>query len=516
MIKTFQFGPYRLDAGAKTLFRASEPVALGRRAVVLLECLLEQAGTPVSKDTLIAFAWPGLAIEDSNLTVQIAAVRREFEVGAGEMSWIETLPRRGYRYIGPPPETNASPSKLSVGADRIQLPEKPSVAVLPFLNLSGDSAQDYFVDGMVEDITAGLSRIKWLFVVARSSSYAFKDTSADVRHIGRELGVRYLLKGSLRRDDAHVRVSAQMMEAASGSLLWAERFDRQFDDIFSLQDDIALNVVSAIEPNLRQHEVERVKRKTPDSLNAYDLVLQAQADVDSGMPAQVTKALVLVEKALALDPDYPLAHAFAAMCHHSLFLRAGLNEAERLASIRHAQAAILNGRDDALALTFAGFSIGMDAHDRATAFTVLEAALAVSPSSAVTYILGGVIFGWAGEAEKAIEWAERALSLSPFDPRAFATFHALTLGNFHLGCFDVAVKAAYKAVQSNPAHSISHMLLAAALVKADRLIEAKGAAKMVLDLQPGFKMSQQFAGVNCAPELALSLCKALRAVGLPE
>ena len=516
MAKTYQFGPYRLDASAKTLFRGSEPVALGRRAVVLLECLLEQAGTPVSKDILIEFTWHGLAVEESNLTVQIAAVRRVFENGVGEMTWIETLPRRGYRYTGPPPSTNGSPSELSSGADRLRSREKPSVAVLPFLNLCGDSAQDYFVDGMVEDIIAGLSRINWLFVVARSSSFTFNGMAANVRLIGHELGVRYLLQGSLRRDGTRVRVSAQMIEAESGGILWTERFDRQFNDIFSIQDDIALNVVGAIEPNLRRLEVQRVKRKRPDSLDAYDLVLQAQTDVYSGMPAQVTKALVLVEKALALDPVYPLAHAFAAMCHHCLFLRAGLEEAERLASIRHAQAAILNGRDDALALTFAGFSIGMDGHDRASAFSVLEAALAVSPSSAVTYILGGVIFGWAGEAEKAIKWGEQAIRLSPFDPWAFSTFHALTLGNFRLGRFDEAAKAAYRAVQSNPAHSISYMLLTAALVKIGRLNEARGSAKKVLDLQPGFKMSQQFSGVNCAPELVISLGEALRSVGLPE
>ena len=188
---------------------------------------------------------------------------------------------------------------------------------------------------------------------------------------------------------AHHRRSS--IEAETGAHVWAERYDRKLDDIFALQDEIALSVVGAIEPSLRRAEIERVKRKRPDSLDAYDLVLRAQPDVYSGMPERATKALVLLERALALDPTYALAHAFAAMCHHNRFLRAGLHEEDRAASIRHAQAAIAHGQDDALALTFAGFSIGMDGHDRAAAFAAFEAALAVSPSSALTYILGSVI-----------------------------------------------------------------------------------------------------------------------------
>jgi tetratricopeptide (TPR) repeat protein len=337
-----------------------------------------------------------------------------------------------------------------------------------------------------------------------------------VKRVGRELGVRYLVQGSVRKDGGRVRVSAQMVEAESGHQLWSERFDRPLDDVFALQDDIALNVVSAIEPSLRRAEVERVKRKRPDSLDAYDLVLRAQPDVDSGMPAQVTAALALLGRALALDATYALAHANAAMCHHCLFLRSGLHEENRLASVRHAQSAIVHGRDDALALTYAGFSIGMDGHDRAAAFTALDAALAISPSSALTYILGGVILAWGGEAERAIEWSERGMRLSPLDPWAFAAFDAQALSHFHLGRYDKATQAAHKAVHANPAHSITYVQLAAALAKLGRLEEAKTAAAKVLELHPAFRYSRQFAGVNCAPALAASMGQALRAAGLPE
>jgi TolB-like protein len=511
------FGPFRLDAEAELLFRGSEPIVLGQRAVALLRLLLERAGVPVSKVDLIEAAWPGLAVEDSNLTVQIAALRRVFEKVAGGAGWVETLPRRGYRYIGPAVEVaSLAPEALPRTTAPLALPDNPSVAVLPFAILSGDPEQEYFADGMAEDIIAGLSRIKWLFVIARDSSFRYKGAAVDDRRVGRELGVRYLLHGSLRKDRGRVRVSAHMIDAGTGRHLWTERFDRPLDDIFALQDEIALNVVGAIEPNLRRAEAERVKRKRPESLDAYDLVLQAQADVYSGMPAQVTKALVLLERALALNPTYALAHAFAAMCHHCLFLRAGLREESRAASIRHAQAAISHGQDDALALTFAGFSIAMDGHDRATAFTALDAALAVSPSSAITYIVGGVIRGWAGEAQRAIEWGERALRLSPFDSWGWSAYHALTLGHFYRHHYEAAANAAHIAVQLNPSHSISHMLLAASLAKLGRLEEARAAAARVLERQPAFRYSKQFVGVDCAPVLAASLGEALGSVGLPE
>ena len=517
MATIHKFGPFRLDADAQILFHGAEPTVLGQRAVALLRLLVQQAGAPVSKDALIEAAWPGLAVEDSNLTVQIAALRRVFEEAAGGANWIETLPRRGYRYIGPSvatgnPLAEANPQT----SPTLALPDKPSVAVLAFSNLSGDPEQDYFADGVVEDIVAGLSRIKSLFVVARNSSFAYRAKTVDLKRVGRELGVRYLLEGSLRKDGNRVRVSARMIEAETGGHWWAERFDRPLDNIFALQDEIALSVVGAIEPSLRRAEVERVTRKRPDSLDAYDLVLQAQPDVYSGMPERTKKALALLERALALDPTYALAHAFAAMGHHNLFLRAGLYEEDRAASIRRARAAIVYGQDDALALTFAGFSIGMDGHDHAAAFAAFEAALAVSPSSALTYILGSVILAWTGQAERAIEWAGRGMRLSPFDPWAFAAFHSLTLGYFHFGRYDEAAKAAQKAVQSNPAHSISYMLLAAPLAKLGRLEEARAAAARVMELQPTFRYSRQFAGVDCAPALAAALSESLRAAGLPE
>jgi TolB-like protein/DNA-binding SARP family transcriptional activator len=511
------FGPFRLDADAGILFHGAEPTSLGRRAVAILLVLVERAGTPISKEVLVEAAWPAQAVEDSNLTVQIAAVRRIFEELADGAAWIETLPRRGYRYVGP--AVAAYDSGLAIralAAAALALPNKPSVAVLPFSNLSGDPEQDYLADGMVDDIITGLARINWLFVIARNSTFTYKGRAVDVKQVGRELGVRYVLEGTVRKAGGNVRVTAQMIDASTGAHVWAERYDRSSDDIFALQDEIALSAVGAIAPSVRRAEIDRVKRKRPDSLDAYDLVLRAQPDVDSGMPAQVTRALALLERALALEPDYALAHGNAAMCHHCLFLRSGLQEANRAASIRHARSAIIHGQDDALALTLAGFSVGMDGHDRAAAFTALEAALAISQSSALTYILGSVILGWGGEAERAIEWSERGMRLSPFDSWAFAAFDAQAMSHFLRGRYEEACRAAYRSVQTNPAHSITYVQLAGALAKLGRLEEARIAATRVLELHPTFRYARQFAGVNCAPALAASLGEALRIAGLPE
>jgi adenylate cyclase len=398
----------------------------------------------------------------------------------------------------------------------LSLPDRPSIAVLPFQNMSGDPEQNYFADGMVEDIITGLSRIKWLFVIARNSTFTYRGRAADVKQVGRELGVRYVLEGSVRKAGDHVRITGQLIDAATGVHVWAERYDRKFDDIFALQDEITLSVVGAIEPSLRLAEIERVKRKRSDSLDAYDLVLQAQDDVYSRNPERAARALLLLECALAFDPNYALAHAYAAECYHTLFLRGGLREENRTVSIRHAETAIAHGQDDAHALAFAGFVIGMDKHDRAAAFAAFDAALAVSPSSALVYILGSLVLAFGGEAERAIEWADRGLRLSPLDPYRVTAFVSSALGHYHRGHYEEAAAAARKAIQSRPDFSVCYMVLAAPLVKLGRIEEAKAAAVRVLELQPTFRYGQQVVGVGCEPELATSLSEALRVAGLPE
>jgi adenylate cyclase len=396
------------------------------------------------------------------------------------------------------------------------LPDKPSIAVLPFQNMSGDAEQDYFADGMVEDIITGLSRIKWLFVIARNSTFVYKGRSVDIKQVGRELGVRYVLEGSVRKTTGRVRITTQLIDAEKGGHIWAERYDRAIDDIFALQDDITLSTVAAIEPSLRQAEIERAKRKRPESLDAYDLVLRATPLADTGMPDGASQALPFLEKALSIDPEYALAHGQAAFCHEILFIRAGRREENRTAAIRHAHAAVAWGPDDAPALAYGGIAIGLVEHDRAVALEVFESALAVSPSTAWALLWGALILGWGGEAERAIDWGERGIRLSPFDPWITAALHGICMGHFLRGRYEDAATAARRAIRSKPGFSISHMFLAAVLAKLGRMDEAKAAAERVLQLQPNFSSSGQCVGIGCAPILAAPLIKAMRSAGLPD
>ncbi|HET9535012.1 MAG TPA: adenylate/guanylate cyclase domain-containing protein [Mesorhizobium sp.] len=397
----------------------------------------------------------------------------------------------------------------------LALPDRPSVAVLPFTNMSGDPEQDYLADGMVEDIITGLSRIKWLFVIARNSSFAYKGKAVNVKQAGAELGVRYILEGSVRKAASRVRVTGQLVEAETGRHVWADRYDRTLDDVFAIQDELTMSVVAAIEPSLRQAEIERVKRKRPDSLDAYDLVLRALPHVYTAMPDGAAKALPLLESALNMEPDYALAHGFAAWAHEIIFARGGTHEKNRLGAVRHAEAAIAHGRDDAMALTLGGFALGLVAHDREAAQQALEAALALSPSCALTYVMGSVVMVYAGNADRGIEWGEQALRLSPFDPMSYAALLSVTLGHFQRGEFEAAHLAAHKVFQTNPFWSLAHVLLAATQVRVGRLDAARSAAVRVLELQPGFTISGLCASFDIHPLLATPLTEALIEAGLP-
>jgi len=413
---------------------------------------------------------------------------------------------------------DAGPAADSPRADAAPLkqPERPSIAVLPFTNMSGDVEQDYFSDGMVEDIITGLARIKWLFVIARNSSFVYKGKSVDVKQVGRDLGVRYVLEGSVRKALNHVRVTGQLIEAESGRHVWADRYDRALDDVFAIQDELTMSVVAAIEPSLRQAEIERVKRKRPDSLDSYDLVLRAIPYVYPAMPEGAAKALPLLERALDTEPDYALAHGFAAWCHEILFARGGGREENRVGAIRHAHAAIAHGRDDAIALSLGGFAMGMVAHDREAARQAFEAALALSPSCALTYIFGSVVMALAGDADRGIEWGERALRLSPFDPMSYAPWFSITVGHFQRGEYEAAAEAARKVFQANPYWSSAHFLLAATQAKLGQLDAARSAAMRVLELQPDFSIGGLCTAFDIHESIASPLSQALGAAGLPE
>ena len=424
-------------------------------------------------------------------------------------------PVRVYRVaIGQRPagsQTAETPS----AAPALSLPDRPSIAVLPFANLSGDPEQEYFVDGVVEDIITGLSRIKWLFVIARNSSFAYKGKSPDIRQVGRELGVRYVLEGSLRKLGPRVRITAQLIDASSAAHVWAERYDRAIDDIFELQDEITANVVGAIEPSLRQAEIERAKRKRPDSLDAYDLYLRAMPLAATAMPEDADKALQLLERAVALDPEYAVAHALIAWCHEQRYLRGGLHAETRAAASLHARAAIAAGIDDAPALAMAGFTIGIVEHDYETAIDAIDRSLALSPSSALALGFSSIIRAWTGDDATSIRHAQTGIRLSPYDPLIYLPYVGLTYAYYFTGRFDEALTAAGRASQANPRFSVPCVFQTAALASLGRLTEAAASARRLLELEPSFRIGL-ISSYSSNKERFATLADALRRAGLPE
>jgi TolB-like protein len=305
-----QFGPFRLDLAQKALFRNERPVRLGGRALDILCVLAEAKGTVVGKDDLMARVWPGLTVEDNNLQVHIAALRKVLDEEKGGSTLI-IVPRRGYRLVG----FAETPAPAAQADKVLRLSDKPSIVVLPFANLSGDPEQEYFADGMTEEVIAALSRIPWLRVIARNPSRSDKGSVIDLKQVGRDLCVRYVLEGSVRKDGNRVRISGQLIDAVTGAHLWADRFDGPLEDVFELQDKVAASVAGIIEPALQAAETARSRsanRPTAD-LTAYDIYLRAYAMVLSST-REAAEALSLLEQAVALDPRYGPALAWAAIC----------------------------------------------------------------------------------------------------------------------------------------------------------------------------------------------------------
>ena len=399
----------------------------------------------------------------------------------------------------------------------LPLPHKPSIAVLPFANMSGDPEQEYFADGMVEEIITALSRIRWLFVIARNSSFTYKGQAVDVKQVGRELGVRYVLEGSVRKGGNRVRITAQLIDATSGAHLWADRFDGSLEDVFELQDKVAISVAGVIEPTLRQSEIERARRKRPDSLDAYDLYLRALPCAVAAMPEDADKALPLLDKAIDLEPDFAAAHAMIAWCHEQRYLRGGMQEETKNAALRHARHAIAAGGDDAVALATAGFVIAVAGRDFETALTAFDRSFALSSSSALALSFSSIVRAWKGNDAIAVEHGNRALRLSPVDPWIYMPYIGLAYAHFAAGRFEETVAAASLATQSNPRFTVPQILHAAALGRLDRSEDAKTVVQRLLELQPGLTVATAILSARYVnPENIAALENGLRRTGLPE
>jgi adenylate cyclase len=423
-----------------------------------------------------------------------------------------TRPVRAYRVVTAAGRASTRPSSGP------PLPDKPSIAVLPFANMSGDPEQEYFADGMVEEIITALSRIRWLFVIARNSSFTYKGQAVDVKQVGRELGVRYVLEGSVRKAGGRVRITAQLIDATSGTHLWADRFDGLLEEVFELQDKVAISVAGVIEPTLRQAEIERARRKRPDSLDAYDLYLRALPFAYTSMPEDAEKALGFLEQAIKLDPDFAVAHAIIAWCQEQRYLRGGLHEQARTIALRHARLAITMGGDDPTALAIAGLVIGfLEPSEYDVAVSAFDRSLALSNSSALALGFSAATRAWHGESTIAIEQAEQALRLSPlFDPLSKERHMAIAIAHFVARCFEESAAAASRAIQANPRFSPPYWMRAAALANLGRIDEAKAVARQVLEVQPRFTIGSITSAPFANREILDALGNALRRVGLPE
>ena len=356
-----------------------------------------------------------------------------------------------------------------------------------------------------------------VFVIARNSTFAYKGKAIDVKQVGRELGVRYVLEGSVRKSGNRVRVAGQLIDTASATHVWAERYDRALDDIFALQDELTISVIGAIELTLRQAEIERARRKRPDSLDAYDLYLRALPFAFTAMPGDADKALALLARAIELEPDYAAAHAIIAWCHEQRYLRGGLHEEARTAALRHARHAIAADGDDAAALATAGFVIAVAELDYETALTAFDRSFALSNSSALALGFSWIVRAWKGDDALAVEQAQHALRLSPFDPLIYLPYVGLAYAHFAAGRFEEAAAAASRANQSNPRFSVPYILHTAALASLGCREDARVMTRRLLELDPGITTTTAILSARYANrENVAALCNALRRAGLPE
>jgi len=420
-------GPFRVDAKSESLLRGAEPVALGRRAVAVLRLLLERAGEPVSRQALIEAAWPRLAIEDSNLSVQIAAVRRVLAEQADGADWIETLPRRGYRYVGPPiPIVNGAIRSSSAPASSPIPAEKPSVAVLPFGTSGASAKQERFADGMVEDVITALSRFKSLFVIARNSSFEYKGRTVNIKRVGRELGVRYVVEGSVRKSGGRLRVSVQLVDAESGYQLWSGRYDRELEDVFAVQDEIVRAIVSVLPGRMEEAGRDTAIRKPTSNITAYDLVLLGNEQWRRLEKSAMAQARERFRAAVALDPNYARAHANIAwtiVCEAFLEALAGVTLDDAL---REIETALDLDEDDAWShAVFAQILFLRGEDNRAEQH--FNRALLLNPNDAdVAAVFANILVYW-GRWREALIWIETAKRLNPFPPNLYHWYHALAL-----------------------------------------------------------------------------------------
>jgi adenylate cyclase len=399
------------------------------------------------------------------------------------------VPVRVWRWL---PDSPVARPGIGVSTEPLTLPDKPSIAVLPFANLSGDPEQEYFADGIVEDIITALSNVQSFFVIARNSSFTYKGKAVDMKRVGRELGVRYVLEGSVRKSGNRVRVTAQLIEAASGNHVWADRYDGVLDDIFDLQDEITASVVGAIEPQLLRAEVQRVRQKRPESLDTYDYTLRGLAHMNKLNPDDTAEGLRLFLKASEADPHYARAYVCASWCYRRQLQLRGmvLSDEDKAEGIRLAQAGLKADSTDPYVLWQAGMTVALVEGDFDAAILYIDRSLSINANSTRAWLASASVRCCVGDPETAIEHADRAIRLSPLDIAMWVAHGVLATAHLQLADYEEAAAWARKSVRQHAYNAPAHHVLAACCAHLGRTEEAGAAVARSLELDPDMTISR--------------------------
>jgi TolB-like protein/Flp pilus assembly protein TadD len=526
----FHFNDFTLDADQRELHRGPNPIEVQPQVFDLLEYLIRNRHRIASKDDLLTTIWSGRTVSDSALDTRINAARRAIGDSGKEQRLIRTFPRKGVRFtaavreeqrpVSPQPRETGTSTAAEYPCPALIHPDRPSIAVLPFANMSGDPAQDHFADGMAEQIITALSRCSRLFVTARNSSFTYKGRAVDVRQVGRELGVRYLLDGSIHREGDELRFTGQLIDAASGGNIWATRFEGRVGKAFELQDRFTESIVATVEPKLQLAEIERLKCKPESDLDPYDLLLRAQQCEHEFRVDSHATALRHLEHALAVDPSYAPAMALAAFCHAERRVQGWMvdTEVEAREALRLASRAVELSKDDANVFWMAGYAVLRLQMDVARARELVRHSLDINPNSGIATAIAGELEAISGNNNgMAVQLISRAVHLSPRDPRDWFIGLKTAWICFVDGQFDQAISAAKKVLNQNPRSAYALRFLAASLAKQGRWDHASTAVRDVLSIEPQLTLTKLRPRLMFIEEKVWNdYSAALRLAGLPE
>lgn len=477
------FDPFALNAEGTLLTRRGVPVPVSYRGMMLLNALLKRPGDVLGKPELMEAAWPGIAVEESNLTVQIASLRKLLGAQPDGTEWIATVPRVGYRFAGSLERRDEASSRAEPSKDMA-----PSIAVLAFTNLGDDAEQQYFADGLAEDIITRLGRLRWLFVSARNSSFAYRGKTVDTGQVGKELGVRYILDGSVRRSGPRLRISAQLSDASTRLQVWANHYDVELDDFLALQDRIAESVIAAIEQRLHDAEHRRVASGSTESLDAWGLVMKAMPYVWTwGSASEIEIAQALLTRALEIDPHYTRANSLLAWTHGAGVQLGWVGRDQLSTGLEMAQRAIRRDPEDPWAHLAAGY-VHMVSRSFAPAVAELSEAIDLNPSFAFAHVILASTYGYGGLPEDGLHHIAIADRLSPRDFTQAANFATAGMCHFVAGRYAQGMELERRAVGLRPHFIPAWRTLTACAGMAGDLETACAALAQVMTLQPALNL----------------------------